>query len=57
MIAGSVSQNPYQIGYKTIEVAVKSLKGEKVDKSIDSGCFWYDASNIDDADVQQAMYD
>ena len=57
VIAGSVSQNPYQIGYKTIEVAVKSLKGEKVDKSIDSGCFWYDASNIDDADVQQAMYD
>ena len=57
VIAGSVSQNPYQIGYKTIEVAVKSLKGEKVDKSIDSGCFWYDASNIDDADVQQDMYD
>ena len=57
VIAGSVSQNPYQIGYKTIEVAVKSLKGEKVDKPIDSGCFWYDASNIDDADVQQAMYD
>lgn len=57
VITGSVSQNPYQIGYKTIEMAVASLKGEQVEPSIDSGCFWYDAGNIDDADVQQAMYD
>ena len=57
VITGSVSQNPYQIGYKTIENAVKSLKGESVEKTIDSGCFWYDASNIDDDNVQQAMYE
>lgn len=57
VIAGSVSQNPYQIGYKTIENVVKSLKGEKVPKTIDSGCFWYNADNIDDSKVKQAMYD
>ena len=57
VISGSVSQNPYQIGYKTIENAVKSLNGEKIDKVIDSGCFWYNADNIDDDDVQQAMYE
>ena len=33
VISGSVSQNPYQIGYKTIENAVKSLNGEKIDKA------------------------
>ncbi|WEV69873.1 ABC transporter substrate-binding protein [Bifidobacterium sp. ESL0775] len=56
VVAGSVSQNPYQIGYKTIENAVKRLDGKKVPKTVDSGCFWYNADNIDDKKVQQAMY-
>lgn len=57
VVAGSVSQNPYQIGYKTIENAIKDLKGEKIPKVVNSGCFWYTADNIDDKSVQQAMYD
>lgn len=57
VIAGSISQNPYQIGYKTIETAAAIVKGESVEKEIDSGMLWYDASNIDDAEIQRALYE
>ncbi|HEY0188483.1 MAG TPA: ABC transporter substrate-binding protein [Cellulomonas sp.] len=57
VIAGSVSQNPYQIGYKTIETAVALLAGQTVDTAVDSGFLWYDASNIDEDEIQQALYE
>lgn len=57
VIAGSVSQNPYQIGYRTIETAVALLNGDEVETSVDSGFLWYDASNIDDEEIQGALYE
>lgn len=56
VVAGSVSQNPYQIGYKTIENVAKYLKGESVGGDIDSGSIWYDSSNINDPKVKEALY-
>ena len=53
---GSVTQDPYHIGYYAVEMAVAAAKGEAVaDK--DTGAQWYDASNIDNADIALLVYD
>lgn len=56
-MAGAITQNPIGIGYKTVEAAVKALKGEKLDKIIDTGFYWYDKSNIDAPEVAAVLYD
>ncbi|MED5621903.1 ABC transporter substrate-binding protein [Ideonella sp. BN130291] len=56
-IAGSITQNPVGIGYKTVEAAVKALKGEKLPKIIDTGFFWYDKTNIADPKIAAVLYD
>ena len=55
-IAGAITQNPVGIGYKTVEAAVKALKGEKLPKVIDTGFFWYDKSNIADPKIAAVLY-
>lgn len=56
-MAGAVTQNPYQMGYIAVEKAVAAAKGEAIEHEIDSGFYWYDASNLDDPDIQKAVYD
>lgn len=56
-IAGSVTQNPYQMGYRAVEVAVAAAAGKEVEPRIDSGFYWYDATNMHEPDIQLALYD
>ena len=56
-MAGAITQNPVGIGYKTVEAAVKALKGEKLSKVIDTGFYWYDKTNIDDPKIAAVLYD
>ncbi len=56
-MAGAITQNPVGIGYKTVEAAVKALKGEKLPKVIDTGFYWYDKSNIDEPKIAAVLYD
>ena len=56
-IAGSITQNPVGIGYKTVEAAVKALKGEKLPKIIDTGFYYYDKTNMNDPKVAAVLYD
>jgi ribose transport system substrate-binding protein len=56
-IAGSITQNPVGIGYKTVEAAVKALKGEKLPKVIDTGFYYYDKSNMTDPKIAAVLYD
>ncbi|HXF18355.1 MAG TPA: ABC transporter substrate-binding protein [Burkholderiales bacterium] len=56
-MAGAITQNPVGIGYKTVEAAVKALKGEKLPKIIDTGFYWYDKSNISDPKIAAVLYD
>jgi len=56
-IAGSITQNPVGIGYKTVEAAVKALKGEKLPKIIDTGFYWYDKTNMADPKIAAVLYD
>ena len=55
--AGAITQNPVGIGYKTVEAAVKALKGEKLPKVIDTGFYWFDKTNIDDPKIAAVLYD
>jgi ribose transport system substrate-binding protein len=55
-IAGAITQNPVGIGYKTVEAAVKSLRGEKVEPHIDTGFYWYDKTNIEDPEIAADLY-
>lgn len=57
LMAGAITQNPVGIGYKCVEAAVKAIKGEAVDKVIDTGFFWYDASNMDEEQFGPLLYD
>jgi len=55
--AGAITQNPVGIGYKTVEAAVKALKGEKLEKVIDTGFMWYDKTNMNDPKISAVLYD
>ena len=56
VMAGAITQNPVGIGYKCVEAAVKALKGENLPKSIDTGFFWYDKTNIDSKQIAPLLY-
>jgi ribose transport system substrate-binding protein len=56
-MAGAITQNPVGIGYKTVEAAVKALKGEQLPRVIDTGFYWYDKSNINDPRITAVLYD
>lgn len=57
VMAGAITQNPIGIGYKCVEAAVKAINGEAVDPVIDTGFFWYDASNMDSDEIAPLLYD
>ena len=54
--AGAITQDPIGIGYKCVESAVKAINGETLPKTIDTGFHWFDASNIDAADIAPLLY-
>ena len=55
ILAGSITQNPVQIGYQAVMLAAKAATGQPVE-DIDTGCLWYDASNMDSAEVAPCLY-
>jgi ribose transport system substrate-binding protein len=56
-VAGAITQDPVGIGYKCVEAAVKAIKGEQVEKVIDTGFKWYDKSNVDSEEMKPLLYD
>ncbi len=53
---GSITQDPYMIGYLAVELAYKAYKGESV-ADVDTGAKFYDKDNMDDADIAGLIYD
>lgn len=51
------TQNPVGIGYETVRAAVAAIYGEELPEIIDTGFYYYDQSNIDDAEIQAVLYD
>ncbi|WP_303968703.1 ABC transporter substrate-binding protein [Sporosarcina ureae] len=56
VMTGAVTQNPVGIGYETVKAAVEALDGKELEKVIDTGFYWYDKDNIDDEEIQAAVY-
>ena len=54
--SGAITQDPIGIGFKCVEAAYKAIKGEKLDKNIDTGFKYYDKTNIDASDVAPLLY-
>ncbi|MCL1928213.1 MAG: ABC transporter substrate-binding protein [Treponema sp.] len=57
LMYGAVQQNPVGMGYRTVEAAVKALKGESLPNHIDSGFVWADKANLDTPEVQAVVYE
>jgi ribose transport system substrate-binding protein len=53
---GSITQDPFQIGYQAVALAVKAANGESV-SDVDTGAKWWDASNMDQPDIALLLYD
>lgn len=57
LMTGAITQNPVGIGYETVKAALMAANGESVPALIDTGFYYYDASNIDDPKVAAVLYD
>jgi len=57
VMAGAITQNPVGMGEELVKAAVKAINGEELPKTIDTGFFWYDKSNIDDPEIQKVLYE
>lgn len=56
LMNGAITQNPVGIGFETVKAAVEAIKGQKLPKTIDTGFYWYDKSNVNDAKIQAVLY-
>ncbi|MGQ9489773.1 MAG: ABC transporter substrate-binding protein [Anaerolineae bacterium] len=57
VMVGAITQDPVGIGYKAVEAAVKAIRGEKVEKNIDTGFKWWDKSNMNSEEMKPLLYD
>ncbi|MCR6635992.1 ABC transporter substrate-binding protein [Devosia sp.] len=57
VMAGAITQNPVGIGYETVKAAIGALKGETLPKVIDTGFYYYDATNMADPEIAAVLYD
>lgn len=53
---GAITQDPYQIGFKAVELAVQAIKKQPV-SDVDTGAKFYDSTNMDQPDIARLLYD
>ena len=56
LMAGAITQNPVGIGYETVKAAVDAINGKTLERTIDTGYYWYDKTNINDPKIQAVLY-
>lgn len=56
VMLGAITQNPVGIGAKCVDAAMDAIAGKTLPKNIDTGYYWYDKSNINDAKIQAVLY-
>jgi ribose transport system substrate-binding protein len=54
--AGAITQNPVGIGAKCVDAAVDAVNGKTLNKSIDTGFYWFDKTNINNPEIQAVLY-
>lgn len=55
-IQALIVQNPFKMGYEGVINAVKAIKGEQVEKQIDTGVTVVTMENFNDAEIQQLLF-
>jgi ribose transport system substrate-binding protein len=53
---GSVTQDPYMMGYEAVRLAIEASDGKSV-SDVDTGSKWYNKDNIDNEDISVLLYD
>jgi ribose transport system substrate-binding protein len=53
---GSITQDPYQIGFKAVELAYRAYRGQPV-SDLDTGAKFYTSANMNDPDIAPLLYD
>ncbi len=53
---GSITQNPYMIGYLSVKTAIEAVRGNPVD-DVAVPFFFYTADNLDEPDIAACLYD
>ena len=56
LLAGAVTQDPVQIGYQAVKLAVEAADGKTV-ADVDTGAKWYNADNMDADDIKPCLYE
>jgi len=55
---GSITQDPYMIGYKAVELCVQAINGEPAASTIvDTGARWYNSENLSDPSISELVYE
>ena len=55
---GSVTQDPYQIGYQAVALAVDAINGKTpASEVVDTGAKWYNAENLKDESISELVYE
>lgn len=54
---GAITQDPYNIGYLTVEAALAAINGENVEEVIDTGYHWYDSTNMEEEEIARSLYE
>lgn len=56
-LIGSVTQDPYQIGYKAVALAVDAINGKPAaSPKVDTGAKWYNAEALKDPSISELVY-
>jgi ribose transport system substrate-binding protein len=55
-MAGAITQNPVGMGESLVQAAVDAIGGKTLPKTIDTGFYWYDKTNINDPKIQAVLY-
>ena len=56
LFAGAVTQDPVQIGYQAVKLAVEAADGKAV-SDVDTGAKWYDKNNMEDSEIKPCLYE
>lgn len=56
VIQATIVQNPFNMGYRGIEMAVKAIKGEKISKRIDTGSIVVTKDNMYTSENQKLLF-
>jgi ribose transport system substrate-binding protein len=53
---GAITQNPIGMGEQLVVNAMKAIKGEQLPKTINTGFYWYDKTNMTDPKIAAVLY-